>query len=615
MIAPAEASAELPMERLNFAFSADGTVAACLSSTDVGDVGIEVWTFAERCSDLRRVPLDPAQGAPSFVTPLDRVPAGGRTHSRPGVVVTRAVASGVYELVLVEIDGERALQRSFGTVACTKLRVWSCPDPATAAVVVGRTGDRDASVWRVRAAGGVVKVCDLPGAQLLGGGWTDTAGTRLGVNVRDEHGRAYPVDVRMADGEVTPARTGREGGNEILQLAAPAAGLRMYASDAGGPFRFALHTTEFPDGWFPGELNRIDGSVLPLTVDDAGERVLLHVSRGVRAQLISYDIGGDRCVELPLPLGALAGPARFAPSGQSVRMAFSTSDRITGIHTVGLDPREPLFRNESAGPPGFAARLERFDGPAGAIEALVYGDDWRTAQRLLIALHGGPEDAWRPRFDPLFQRLVQDGIAVIAPNQRGSTQYGEQHQNAIYGAWGGPDLDDIRHIARKVAAARNDTGEMLLYGHSYGAYLALLTAAVEPDLWSRCAVVAPFLSGSRLWEVAAPSVRRLLERLDGRAELMDDLGTRDAWRLVPAVAADLLVVHGGRDAVIPVAQSRELMDRLSEAGRVGGAGVHYLELPDEGHYPLRAQDGTPMHRVIVDFLRCGELTAASSRVS
>jgi dipeptidyl aminopeptidase/acylaminoacyl peptidase len=222
---------------------------------------------------------------------------------------------------------------------------------------------------------------------------------------------------------------------------------------------------------------------------------------------------------------------------------------------------------------------------------------------VLIALHGGPEHHWSPRFDALFAALTLAGVTVIAPNQRGSTRYGQTHQEAIRGSWGGPDLEDICHLAETITAQRRGSANRLsLYGISYGAYLALLAASVQPDLWSKCVVIAPFLSGPRLYEEAGPKVRLLLERLDGLTEIHDAIGPRDLFRLAPRISARLLVIHGDQDLVVPVTQSRVLRDRLTAAGRKDGVDFVYKEIPGEGHNPLFDLDGRPIREVIARFL-------------
>ena len=103
------------------------------------------------------------------------------------------------------------------------------------------------------------------------------------------------------------------------------------------------------------------------------------------------------------------------------------------------------------------AELINLRGPAGPIEAIVYGGpDWRACERLVVALHGGPLSSWAFGYEPLFHRLSAAGVAVLAPNYRGSTGYGEEHLRAVIGDWGGPDLDDVLHLARSLDEDRQE---------------------------------------------------------------------------------------------------------------------------------------------------------------
>jgi pimeloyl-ACP methyl ester carboxylesterase len=594
-----------PPERINFSFAPDGSAAACLASLGPREVVIESYSFAGAPS-AHRIPVDQADGSPSFVTPAgdDRV------------LLARGAGDHRAEFVLLDAGGEGEV---LGRIDCDKLRMWPSPDPGTLALVTCRTGEADGAVWTV-APDGVRKVVELPGLQLVGGDWLDGDGRRFGVNRRDRSGLASPVAVEPAACRVEPLLPDSVAANRILQLGE--AGGPLVASDEQGGFLFGLGSGSAGSAGsaalrFPPGLNGIEGSVLPLTADRRGERIALHVGRGVRSHVVIYHVGEDRVAELELPLGTLAGPAQFGVDGHGevLRLAFSTPEQPTEILTV------PLYDSGAAAfvPPARAmpmrVRTETFAGPAGDIEALVYGDpDWRAARQVLIALHGGPEDAWRPRFDPLLQRLEAAGLCVVAPNQRGSTHYGGPHQDAVRGAWGGPDLADVRHLAATVAAEAPGA-ELLLYGLSYGAYLALLAAGADPLRWRRCVAVAPFLSGARLYPEASASVRRLLERLDGRAEIDDELGPRDVLRFAPRSHADLLVVHGEQDATIPVGQSRTLRDELLRAGRREGAGFGYLEVPGEGHYPRYDSDGGSIHQAITEFLLYGVLPARTEPIA
>ncbi|WP_283139297.1 alpha/beta hydrolase family protein [Rhizohabitans arisaemae] len=545
------------VERINFAFSWDGRHAASLAADERLELMIHMWTCEDGFTELRELPVPPGEGTPTSLLPLD----DGR------ILLCRTAPGPVHHFSLMGED--------LGSIRCDKLRIRPSGDPAVLAVIATRTGESQGAVWRITDR--VEHVCDLPGLQLVGGGPLDHEGRRYGLN--RQGAVKSPVAVTVADGTVTPLFDERTE-DEVLQVTCRRTGRVLVATAEEGTFHLRV------DDHVPPALNAIDGAVYPLCFDDSGERLLLQVSKGVDQRIVVHDLRTGTTKQVALPLGGLCGPVAF--TGTGLVLAYSTPDRPGELRTVPLGGTLP-----PAGPePEVPAVLEQFPGPAGPIEAIVYGrHGWRTADRVLIALHGGPEHHWSPRFDPLFARLARDGVTVVAPNQRGSTRYGAAHQSAIHGAWGGPDLADIHHLARIV---KRPGGELALYGVSYGAYLALLAAAVHPDLWSACAVVAPFLSGPKLYAEAGDGVRRLLERLDGLTEIDDEIGPRDLTVLGPRITARLMVIHGTDDPVVPVSQSRALVGALRE--------VDFREIPGAGHNPLFDVDGTPLPDLIPRFL-------------
>ena len=126
----------------------------------------------------------------------------------------------------------------------------------------------------------------------------------------------------------------------------------------------------------------------------------------------------------------------------------------------------------------------------------------------------------------------------------------------------------------------------ILFGESYGAYLALLAAGHRPDLWSGCAAVAPFLSGDRLHAEASPTVRAAVERLGGR-------GGADVLAVARRIDGPLLVVHGDRDPTVPVSQSRALHHHLRRPGRTR---LEYVEVAGADHDPLGELGRRPRRR-------------------
>ncbi|MGW4894515.1 alpha/beta hydrolase family protein [Kitasatospora sp. NPDC004240] len=327
-------------------------------------------------------------------------------------------------------------------------------------------------------------------------------------------------------------------------------------------------------------------------------------------------------VALPLQLAPL-GPGRSdpwrdaaapRPPGEGTPHSRTATDGAPGSRT-----RRPGWRLDGSAAPTdgngngngcwHTAQSVELAGPAGPLEAVVYGGDaWLSSPHLVLALHGGPADAWRLEFDPALQRMAAEGLAVVAPNQRGSTGYGLEHALAIRGAWGGPDLDDVLHLLDAVAGHRSALGlePPALFGVSYGAFLALLTAAHAPaGQVTRCAVVAPFLSGARLLAEASAQVRALCTRLGGGDLIEDARGPRDVLLLAHRLTAPLLVVHGDRDEVVPVGQSRSLRHELLRIGRTEGTDFRYVEAAGSGHEVLAEEGAAVLHELLAGFLRTG----------
>ncbi|MFI6208266.1 alpha/beta fold hydrolase [Streptomyces sp. NPDC051041] len=573
--------------RFGFTFSAHGTHLACLAVDDAGRSTPELWSLTG--GTPRRQPLPAAGDGDSPRTQCLPTDDGRLLLCRSG--------SGRHELLTDAPDGVRPL----GTVHHPALRLLPCPGPDGLALLVGTDTTRRSTVWRLTGPGPrLEEITRLPGV-LLGGTWLDDHGSTLaGVLYGEDGTRSVVLDTATG---ATGALPGTVPGERLL-LACPRSGLLVTAVPADGPYRLALRPADgsrpprYPEG-----LNALPGSVRPLALAPDGRRLAVRSDRGAVSDLLVHDLDADRTTVLPGPAGTLREQARWTGSG--LHLVRSTPDRPIGPVTV-----QAVTARAGAAATGPRAdhpvvRTLEFAGADGPLEAVVHGDP-RTWPHTVLALHGGPETAWHLEYDPLLHDLTAAGIAVVALNQRGSTGYGTAHRDAIRGDWGGADLADVRQVGRQLADHRSAAGlePPSLYGNSYGAWLALLAAADTPRRWARCAVVAPFLSVPRLHAAASPGVRALLARLAAPVEGESATG-RDVWRLADRLRTPLLVVHGDRDDVVPVGQSRDLRDRLTALGRRPGIDFAYREVPGAGHYPPGGSTGPAVRETITDFLRTG----------
>ena len=610
--APHRITARAP-RRISFFFSSQGDRAAFLYGA--GDHGLGVGTWAWRAGAPRcRILSTGGESTYSQPLPLD----DGR------VLVLRSGA-GVHQLVLLAPEQE---ERNLGQIRSRGLHVLPSPAPGTMGVARGVSDDGNAALWLVKASGPHIQAVPRPriGAGTLHGGcWLDDAGRTLGLDHHcGDRSRIVAVDLATGTASFLP-RSSDEEGNDHLLLSGPRSGRFLAARKAGEDVRLGWGRWDRGD-WhltFPDELRSFDGLVTPLAIDPSGSLVAISVEKGLRSELYVCEPGTREpgelgpCAREPvsIPAGVIGPAARWTASGlhlvasgpQCPTTVMTVTPATSGICVAEatLDHRRNQNGQHLAAPGGWAqAHAEALEGPAGPVEAVIYGGPgWRESERLLIALHGGPHAAWRLSFDPLLPDLAAAGVAVVAPNQRGSTGYGPAHRDAIRGAWGGPDLADLRHLAESVAVYRHGRGlpALGLLGVSYGAFLALLAAAAAPALWSVCVAIAPFCSVPSLYAEGSDGVKSFLRR-HGALDVIDDvLGPRDMERLAGRITARLLIVHGSADDTIPVSQPRRIAAALERAGRRDGTEFIYREIPGGHDLLLSAADDAP-RRQVIEFL-------------
>jgi dipeptidyl aminopeptidase/acylaminoacyl peptidase len=155
-----------------------------------------------------------------------------------------------------------------------------------------------------------------------------------------------------------------------------------------------------------------------------------------------------------------------------------------------------------------------------------------------------------------------------------------------------------------VAAGRVDPARICIVGASYGGYEALWAAHAEPELY-KCAIDVDGVSDLKTalnWE------RRFGADSDGYKYWVKAIGDpkTDADRLAaisPVTYAKtwttpLLLIHGDKDEVVDVAQSR-IMKRALDAQHKP---VRYIEIKQMGHGPQTDAETTQVLTEMDSFL-------------
>lgn len=318
---------------------------------------------------------------------------------------------------------------------------------------------------------------------------------------------------------------------------------------------------------------------LAMLVTDRG-RVHLHLARLDRPRSRAV-VSGDTQLD------------GFSLQGDVVAFSSSWPDRPSEVFTatIGRDPA-PLthlnedFVNEVALAEVGEKVITRPDGTEiGYFTLLSPG---RTPRRLPLHLdiHGGPHGYWPSgRFLALHQAIAAAGYAVVLPNPRGSTGYGQDFTSACTGDWGGADYEDVLAccddlVSRGVA----DGGRMFVSGGSYGGFLtawivghdhrfkAATAVAAVIDMTSMISTDVPefvvFAMGGTPWEQAA------------------EYEKRSPLSYLEHVTTPVLVLHWEGDLRVPIGQGEQLYAGLRLLGKKSAlvrypGGFHVLRTPSQ----------------------------------
>jgi len=189
---------------------------------------------------------------------------------------------------------------------------------------------------------------------------------------------------------------------------------------------------------------------------------------------------------------------------------------------------------------------------------------------LVLFPHGGPEARDDYVFDWFAQFLASRGYAVLQPQFRGSTGFGEAWRKAGYRQWGLLMQDDVNDgVKALVEQGVADPKRVCIVGASYGGYAALAGAAFAPDLY-RCAVSINGVSDLPVM-LSYESAHEGQES-DAVAYWKNHIGPsteravieRSPSRAAAQVKAPVLLLHSTNDTVVPVTQS-EIMSRAMNA--------------------------------------------------
>lgn len=216
----------------------------------------------------------------------------------------------------------------------------------------------------------------------------------------------------------------------------------------------------------------------------------------------------------------------------------------------------------------------------------------------VILPHGGPNARDTMAFDVWAQFFASRGYAVLQPNFRGSTGYGDIFKDLGDNQWGGTMQDDITDGTKwLIEQGIANPSRICIVGASYGGYAALMGSIKEPDLY-KCAIsingVADLMAmarhdkqfiGGKIW-------------VKGRGLKGESIKTVSPYHRAKDIKIPVLIVHSKDDPVVPYKQGKGMYKRLKYLKNP----VTYVEVDNGDHFLDTAETRLAAFKAMEKFL-------------
>lgn len=511
-----------------------------------------------------------------------------------------------YQILLVEglegwpqpVTGNEEVRHEWGMEAL---------DPSGERVVYSSNerDSRDMDVWTRHLESGKARRW-TEGAYFIPGFWSPD-GTRLTVL---ELRLTTDVDVHLVDLETGRVDNLTRWEEEAVHWAGPWTpdGRGFYLiSDRGAEFRGLAYFDLEGDGLHWLEQPEWDVTAVDLSGD--GRFLAWVVNEDGYDRVYIRDLSSGRVHTPGLPGGQVFFP-RFSPDARYLGFLMSTPRRPVAPYVlewmtgdlrrlldpfVGRIPEDHMVEPELVG-------FETFDGRK--VPAYLYKPSQASPQAkvpAILSIHGGPEAQERPvyMYAGLYQCLVNHGIAVLAPNIRGSTGYGKSYQKLIHRDWGGGELRDIEAAARYLQSLDwVDPKRLGVFGGSFGGFATLSAVTRLPEYWKAAVDIVGPSNLITFVKTVPEHWKRFMERWVGDPEKdREMLIERSPITYVDQVRAALLIIQGAHDPRVAKAESDQMVERL----RSRSVPVEYVVFEDEGHGFTKRKNEIRAWRATVDF--------------
>ena len=255
----------------------------------------------------------------------------------------------------------------------------------------------------------------------------------------------------------------------------------------------------------------------------------------------------------------LSGVVRFFYKGSNnSQQILCTSEPFSNFNLYKLSPENKLvsfFTEVYKSERGDCRLIERNLNNKKTSIAWYNIKNKKSDTPLVIHLHGGPHDYWRPCHNYYLEELFRQGIEIFVPNYTGSSVskrdlFGEYYQ------WGETEIIEILDLIQQ-----NNERKIFLSGESYGAYMIWKIIKNYFVKVEGCVLISPFYSINSLYNSSGSIVKRTLLNHNKRKFNFSEKAMVDGNKK-KQVNSDILLFHGVNDNVIPISESKKILTYL-----------------------------------------------------
>ncbi|HEX4546529.1 MAG TPA: S9 family peptidase [Candidatus Acidoferrum sp.] len=280
--------------------------------------------------------------------------------------------------------------------------------------------------------------------------------------------------------------------------------------------------------------------------------------------------------EMARPIGGRLPVAAYSLGKDgSLAAQISTIDRPDEIFILPSDAKEPTRLTKTNDALFSQLRLAQADyvhfksKDGTSVAGYLYKPlDYAPGKKVptLLNPHGGPVGQYTASFYHLAQLYAAKGYAVLLPNPRGSSGYGQKFCAAIYADWGNKDYqDDVAMVDYAVSQGLADPDKLGVGGWSYGGistdFIIAQTSRFKAAISGAGVALIPSFYGHDHYQ------------LDYEIELGHPWENKAVWEKISPfyrvanITTPTLFMGGDIDWNVPILGSEQMYEAMKTLGR------------------------------------------------